>query len=402
MLRDGKAAVYRRFPFTLILKRELPDAVVKPMTVKIDPGAKTTGIAIVNGDNRVVFALELTHRGQAIKQKLETRASLRRGRRGRNTRYRPARFNNRTKPAGWLPPSLRHRVDTTTTWVRRLSAFAPVDELAVERVKFDMAAMQNPEVAGVEYQRGTLHGFTVWEYLLEKFNRACVYCAATGVRLEKEHIVPKALGGSDRVSNLVLACRPCNQRKGSKPIETFLAKKPDLLTRIKRQIKVPLKAAAAVNATRNALFDALLATRLPVETGTGAQTKFNRTNLGLPKAHWIDAAAVGDSGATVTVDVNMRPLLVKSAGHGRRQYVCNDAYGFPVGAAKGPRTVHGFTTGDVVRLVLPKGKHKGTYTGRLAGVRTRGSFDIKVAIGRVTSSWRNFTRLHREDGYVYS
>ena len=79
LLRDGKAAVWRTIPFTIILKVAMPDAVVKPLTVKIDPGSKQTGLALVDPDGRVVFAAELEHRGQAIKSSIESRRSLRRG-----------------------------------------------------------------------------------------------------------------------------------------------------------------------------------------------------------------------------------------------------------------------------------------------------------------------------------
>ena len=105
LLKAGKAAVLRAAPFTLILKEEKPEAVVKPMTAKVDPGSKTSGMALVNGDGRVLFAAELEHRGHAIKSSMESRRALRRGRRNRKTRYRKARFDNRRRPEGWLPPS---------------------------------------------------------------------------------------------------------------------------------------------------------------------------------------------------------------------------------------------------------------------------------------------------------
>jgi hypothetical protein len=117
LLNSGKAAVWKMYPFTIILKKEVNDP-IEPCTLKIDPGSKTTGFAILQG-NQVIFGAELTHRGQAIKQSLESRRALRRGRRARHTRYRPVRFNNRTRPKGWLAPSLAHRVETTMTLVHR-------------------------------------------------------------------------------------------------------------------------------------------------------------------------------------------------------------------------------------------------------------------------------------------
>ncbi len=92
--------------------------------------------------------------------------------------------------------------------------------------------MQNPEISGTEYQQGTLYQYEVREYLLEKFNRTCAYCGAKDVPLEVEHIRPKSKGGSNRVSNLAIACVPCNQAKSNQDIKDFLATKPDLLKRI--------------------------------------------------------------------------------------------------------------------------------------------------------------------------
>ncbi|WP_305906301.1 RNA-guided endonuclease IscB (plasmid) [Methylomarinum sp. Ch1-1] len=402
LLRDGKAAVWRTVPFTIILKAAMPDAVVKLLSCKIDPGSKTTGIALVDDDNRVLFAAELEHRGKAIKAALDSRRSLRRGRRGRKTRYRAARFNNRVRAENWLPPSLQHRVETTMTWVNRFRRWADIAEIAVERVKFDMQQMNNPNIAGVEYQQGTLAGYSAREYLLEKWGRKCAYCGAEHVPLQIEHIKPRAKGGTNNISNLTLACEPCNTRKGTKDITVFLKNKPDVLKRVLAQLKKPLTDAAAVNATRNKLFTDLLKTGLPVETGTGAQTKFNRTRLDYPKAHWIDAACVGESGATVTLDPDMKPLLIKATGHGTRQTVRPDKYGFPRGGAGRVKRVHDFQTGDLVRLNQPKGKYAGEHVGRLAGIRATGMFDIKTELGKITASFKNYTLIQRGDGYAYA
>lgn len=402
LLRDGKAAVWRAVPFTIILKVAMPDAIVKPIIVKIDPGSKTTGLALVDSDNRVVFAAELTHRGQAIKAKLASRHMLRRGRRARKTRYREARFNNRVRAENWLPTSLQHRIETTLTWVNRFRLWAGITEIAVERVKFDMQLMRNPEINGVEYQQGTLQGYSVREYLLEKWNRKCAYCGAENTPLQIEHIHPKAKGGGNAVSNLALACEPCNKKKGTLDIAVFLKNKPELLKKVFAQSKRSLSDAAAVNATRNKLFVELLKTGLPVETGTGAQTKFNRTRLDYPKAHWIDAACVGESGATVTLNPEHKPLLIKAMGHGNRQTVCTDKYGFPRGSAGRVKRINGFQTGDLVKLNQLKGKYAGKHVGRLAGIRATGMFDIKTEVCKITASFKNYSLIQRGDGYAYA
>jgi 5-methylcytosine-specific restriction endonuclease McrA len=174
LLKNQKAAVFRTYPFTLILKEAIPTPEISILRLKIDPGAKHTGLAIVNDSTgEVVFAAELTHRGLAIRASLISRGQLRRGRRARKTRYRKPRFLNRTRPSGWLPPSLQSRIENIKTWVNKLTKFAPIEAISQELVRFDMQLMRHPEIQGKEYQQGTLQGFETREYLLEKWDRQC-------------------------------------------------------------------------------------------------------------------------------------------------------------------------------------------------------------------------------------
>jgi 5-methylcytosine-specific restriction endonuclease McrA len=217
LLAAGKAAVFRRYPFTIILK-DREGGEVQPTTFKIDPGSKQTGLVLVadfQRGKRVIWAAVLEHRGQQIKENLEKRRAVRRSRRKRKTRYRAARFDNRRRAEGWLPPSLQSRVDNIWTWYGRIYRFAPMHALSMELVRFDTQLMQNAEINGVEYQQGELAGYEAREYLLEKFGRQCAYCEAKDVPLEIEHILPKSRGGTNRVSNLTLACHDCNQKKGN-------------------------------------------------------------------------------------------------------------------------------------------------------------------------------------------
>ena len=400
----GRAAVYRMQPFTIILKDQA-DGETQPVELKFDPGSKTTGIALVGHFEQqgavCLWGGNLNHRGQAMKNNLESRRSLRRGRRGRKTRYRKARFLNRTRPSGWLPPSIESRVRNVEAIAAKLAVRCPITDASIELVKFDMQAMVNPEISGTEYQQGELAGYEVREYLLEKWNRTCAYCGKKDVPLQVEHIHPRANGGSNRVSNLTLACQPCNQRKGAMPVAAFLKDRPDVLKRIQSQAKAPLKDAAAVNAARWALGNRLKA-RWPVTFGSGGRTKFNRTRQGYEKDHWIDAVCVAESGELVSIPAGMKPLIITAKGRGTHQVVRTDKYGFPRGAAGCIKRVYGFSTGDMVKLVMPKGKYAGTYVARLAGIRATGMLDIKTATAKITASWKNFTLIQRNDGFEYA
>jgi 5-methylcytosine-specific restriction endonuclease McrA len=397
LLTTNKAAVFRRYPFTIILKVEIT-APQEPITLKLDPGSKTTGIVLVQGED-VIFGAELTHRGQAIKTSLESRRSLRRGRRSRHTRYRKARFLNRTRSKGWLAPSLQHRVETTLTWVTRLMKVAPISFIVQELVRFDLQQLENPEISGLEYQQGILCGYEIREYLLNKWDRKCAYCGVTNTPLQIEHIHPKAKGGSDRISNLCLACENCNTRKGTQDIEQFLSKKPDVLKKILSQAKRPLKDATVVNSTRWALFNRLRMTGLPVSTGSGGLTKFNRTRLQLPKSHWLDAACVGKVEELKVL--TFQPLLIKATGHGTRQMCGTNKFGFPI-RHKSRKQIHfGFQTGDIINATVTAGKKVGSYVGRIL-CRASGSFDIATMKGRVAGISHKYCKsIHKKDGYSY-
>jgi len=404
LLSEGKAAVLRQYPFTIILKKECVEVEPEPLRIKIDPGSRTTGIAVTNDETgEIVFAMELEHRGQQIKNDLESRRATRRSRRNRKTRYRKPRFENRTRPKGWLPPSLKSRVHNIETWVNRLCRLCNIQAISMELVRFDMQKIQNPEISGVEYQQGELTGYEVREYLLEKWSRTCAYCGKKDIPLEIEHIIPKSKGGSNRVSNLTLACTECNQKKGNKPVEQFLSKKPDILKKIIAKAKAPLKDAAAVNATRWDLFRTLKETGFPVETGSGGLTKFNRTKRKLPKTHWLDAACVGKSTPEKLFQIDKAILIVKANGHGSRQMCRVNKFGFPRTKAKSKeKKVKGFQTGDIVKAVVTSGKKIGIYIGRVA-VRKSGSFNIKTVEKTVQGiGWRYCRILHASDGYSYN
>ncbi|MBW4511257.1 MAG: HNH endonuclease [Scytonematopsis contorta HA4267-MV1] len=394
LLRKDKANVFRMYPFTLILKTAIENPTLKAVELKIDPGSKFTGLALLQ-KGEIIWKANLEHRGDEIKDDLRKRAGVRRSRRARKTRYRQPRFLNRKRSARWLPPSLKHRVSTTVTWVNRLIKFVPITSIAMELVRFDTQKLQNSEIDGVEYQQGELLGYEVREYLLEKWGRECAYCGKPGSnirKLEVEHIIPKSKGGSDRVSNLTIACNCCNQKKSDNLIELFLKKKPELIQKIKDQAKAPLKDAACINSTRWALFTCLKDKGLPLETATGGQTKFNRIKNGFDKDHCIDAACVGTSGFGIKSKTE-QPLLIKCSGLSSRQLTRNDKYGFPCTKAR-TRYEHKWQTGDIASYV------DGT-VGRVV-VQSSNRLEIRIGKIRISGKLNKFNKLHRKDGYNYS
>ncbi|MBI2567498.1 MAG: RRXRR domain-containing protein [Candidatus Schekmanbacteria bacterium] len=413
LLRDGKAAVFRREPFTIIL-RERVGGETQPIEVKLDPGSKTTGIALVARGKRgrkVVLAAEITHRSGEIRDAMTKRRALRQGRRYRKVRHRAPRFLNRRRPEGWLPPSLESRVRQVETWARRLARFTPVTAVEVETARFDTHVLSvGYDLEGVEFQRGTLFGWELREYVFHRDGHRCRYCGGeSGVPvLELEHGIPKARGGSDRVANLVTACRACNQAKGNRTATEWaeaLAGSPTKLDRVRRAYatkvavgKHPsLRDAAAINATRYAIGDRLKTLGIPVGFRTGGRTKMNRTTQGYPKRHWIDAACVGETAHRVRLDPGMTILRIRARGHGTRKRCGTDAHGFPIRHAPRAKRFLGFATGDLVRAVIPVGKYRGIHVGRIA-IRHRPSFKL----ARFDVHPKYLALLQRADGYEYA
>ncbi|MDG4868250.1 RNA-guided endonuclease IscB [Guyparkeria sp. 1SP6A2] len=414
LLERNRAVVVRVHPFTIRLKDRVGgDA--QAVRIKIDPGSRSTGMAMVressDGIQYVLWLGEIAHRGHVIRDQLAQRRAFRRRRRS-NLRHRLARFNNRRRSGGWLAPSLQHRVDTTTAWIRRLRRWAPVTAVSQELVRFDMQRMENVGISGVAYQRGTLFGTEVREYLLHRHQHQCAYCHGQSGDpvLEIEHVQPRSRGGSDRVGNLVIACRDCNQAKDSRNAGEWAhalkssARRLDQLrlrgaTAVDAGKRPSLCDAAAVNSTRWSLFHALKATGLPVAAGTGGRTKWNRQRLGIPKGHALDAACVGEVEA---VSGWSRPVLaIKAAGRGSYQRTRLTRHGFPRGYLMRHKQVRGFQTGDHVQAVVGAGKKAGTHTGRLA-VRASGRFNIQTPAGVIQGiSHRHCTLTQRADGYGY-
>ncbi|MFF9511856.1 RNA-guided endonuclease IscB [Streptomyces sp. NPDC014724] len=351
LLANGRAVVARHTPFTIRLKdRTRADSDVDGMQMRIDPGSKGTGIALTDTKRestadgtpvtvrRGLVSIELRHRGSQIRRAMGQRAGYRRRRRSANCRYRARRSHNRTRPKGWRPPSVRHRIDTTLATAHRLCQYAPVTEIHIEQVAFDTHAMSaGCGLTTTEYRSGTLAGTEIREYLLAKWGRACAYCGACGVPLNIDHIQPRSRGGSNRISNLTLTCIGCNQAKNSTSVEEFLAHRPGRLAAIRAQVKATLRDAAVMNATRQLLTDALAGLGKPVRTWSGGRTKWNRTAMGLPKTHTLDALCVGqldhEAGAAI-VRVPQQLQVLTATGRGSYARTTPDRYGYPGSPAR--------------------------------------------------------------------
>ncbi len=313
---------------------------------------------------------------------------------------------------GWVAPSLMSRVFNIETWTRRYRKVSPITRLAIETVKFDMQLMDKPNIHGIQYQQGTLHGREIREYLLELTGRKCAYCGDKNVRLEVEHILPKAKGGSSRPDNLTMACRPCNAKKGNLVGDALEAKCGEKFAKkVKSAVsksKKGLSDAAAVNTIRWKLFEILKAMKLPVLSGTGGKTAHNRNLAGLPKTHYYDAAAVAclpKQPSSLQVDV------IQAEGYGRRDNLRKTfkmkAPGFFLPNEKRAES-NGFRRLDHVELTTQDGtKWRGvincfdkTPKGKPRRCRVK-YFAPDVKDSRKSGTTADLRLLARRDGYSY-
>ncbi len=358
-LKAKRARVMRRDPFTIRLRFDTQEH-VQPAKVGVDTGSKDVGIAaIANGE--VVFQAEV-HLRDDITEKMTQRRRYRRNRRARKTRYREVRYDNRRRPGGWLPPSLHSKSEATVKAVRFIASFLPVGRITVEVGSFDTQKMQNPDITHLEYQQGELQGYFLREYVLEKWQRKCAYCDAREVSLEIEHIVPRSRGGSNRASNLTLACHACNQRKGKQTAAEFGF--PD----VQAKAGVPLKDAAHVSSLKSRVVQDLQAVfgESQVSIRYGYETRYKRIQeLNLPKFHTNDAVAIACEISEVVKPLEIvHQIRCLARGHYQRFNGLHSEH-----KCWAPRKVRGF---KLYELVKAKGG-----VGYIAGRREKGAFVIK-------------------------
>ena len=437
LMEKRRACVYRYYPFSIILKdidvrtlQNIPD-----FRIKIDPGSKYTGIAVIgNKDETVYYYAQIEHRGNIIKNNLETRRQTRRNRRSRETWYRKAKWGNQSvgdqkqkydssRKEDWLPPSIQSIVDNIIHWVEKLSKLINITECSFEAVRFDTQLMDNPDISGKKYQQGTLAGYELREYLLDKFGHVCQYCggASGDDILEWEHMQSKKNGGSNSVKNACLACRTCNREKGSRNLEEWIKdlkamKRKTKLTKTRieciekvldnKPVKISNRYCAWVNAGRRITEKRLYKKfgEEHMECSSGGRTKYNRTQLGLPKDHHYDALCVGTVPEKGYTDrTNGKVLYIKAMGRGTRfRGKINKCGIITKKLLPRHKRVEGFMNGDIVVADVPKGKYKGHHCGRVM-TRASGSFDIRTTTGElITSSFKYCELKQYSDGYQYS
>ena len=287
LLKEGKAKVVRREPFTIRLLYESETDVVQECYCGVDTGSKHIGVAVVS-DDKVLYQSQTELRDD-IKQKMDNRRMYRHNRRSRKTRYRKQRFLNRRNSIreDRLPPSVRHKVQAHIDEIEFCKKILPISDLILEVSQFDTALMKNPSLMNEKirhwgYQQGFNYGYSSRrEAVLHRDNYTCQCCGKKNCRLEVHHIKFKSNGGTDDEENLITLCKECHDRVHAGTV--VLDKKPK---------KMRLK-----HATHMSIIRSWLLKIYPDAIETfGFVTSENRNHLNLSKDHYIDACVIASGG----------------------------------------------------------------------------------------------------------
>ena len=398
LLKNKQAVVHKIYPFTIRLKDNSAVLKDRSYTVKLDPGSRTTGVAIVDDKDSVVMLVEIEHRGNIIKKNLDDRRAARNSRRQRKTRYRPARFLNRTKPKGWLAPSVKSRADNVINFIKKYKKFLNINKVMIEHVSFDTTQMSSDtELLGNDYQEGNLYQNKLRSFIFSKTKGRCSYCGDKAEEID--HIIPRANGGTNSPYNLTPACKLCNAKKSNLSLKDFGKLMGKDFSHLEPK-KLP-KDASIVQIAKNYTIRKIKEIVPNTISYAAWLTKYNREELGLSKQHYYDALSVGE----VPTKLNFltdKVLQISAKGRGSRQTCRVDRYGFPRTSPKGNKSVKGFQTGDMVKAIVTRGSKQGEYLGRVA-VRSSGSFDIQTKAKTIQGiRYKHFHIVQRGDGYLYN
>lgn len=288
LLKDGKAKVKRRAPFTIKLRVQPETTYTQSLTLGIDTGSVVIGSAVADEQGQVVYLSEVTARND-IATTMKTRARYRRDRRNRKTRYRPARWLHRKNSikTGRFSPTMRSKIDAHLREIRFVRSLLPIRHIVLETGTFDPHALKNPAVLRHTwlYQKGINYGFANTKaYVLTRDTYTCQYCTGKSKdqRLEVHHIMFRSQQGSDEETNLVTLCKTCHGalHKGEITLKQNGKKKGEL------------KHTTQMNSIRVQLLK-----RVEAEETWGFVTKEHRQLAGLPKKHCFDAVMVATRGS---------------------------------------------------------------------------------------------------------
>ena len=281
LLKEGKAKVVKRCPFTIQLLYDTK-TYTQDIVLGVDAGSKVVGLSACTS-KKEVYSGEVELRNDIV-ELISTRRENRRARRNRKTRYREARFDNRKRREGWVAPSILNKIGTHLTVVEKLHQILPITKIIVEIASFDIQKIKNPDIEGEGYQQGEQSDFwNVREYVFFRDGHVCQCCHGKSKDkiLNVHHIESRKVGGN-APNNLVTLCETCHRQYHKGEIV--------LPTNIRRGAS--FKDATFMGIMRWALYNKLKGLYPDVSMTFGYITKSTRIENGLPKEHYIDARCI--------------------------------------------------------------------------------------------------------------
>lgn len=371
LLRDNLAIVIKREPFTIQLIFECENQ-TQEVTLGVDAGSKKIGLSATT-EKAELFSAEVELRND-ITDLLSTRSQNRRTRRNRKTRYRKARFLNRTKSKnkGWLAPSIEHKINTHLKVVDQIHKILPISKIIVETASFDIQKIKNPEINGKEYQQGEqLDFWNVREYVLFRDGHKCRgKKGCNNTILNVHHIESRKIGGN-APSNLITLCEDCHKAYHNGTLKLNLKR---------GQV---FKDAAFMGIMRWAFYNRLKELYSNVQMTYGYITKNTRIRNGLPKEHRIDALCI--TGNPTVKRLDDWYYIKKVRRHNRQIHKSNTLKGGVKKLNQAPYIVHGFRLFDKVK-----------YDNQecfIFGRRSSGYFDIRRLDGTKLSAGISYKKL---------
>ena len=359
LLKEGKAKVVKRTPFTIQLLYPTGEA-KEEVSLGVDAGTKHIGISATT-KKEVLLEVDVALRTD-IMELLATRKAFRKNRRSRKTRYRKARFSNRKRHVGWLAPSIQHKIDGHVKIINLLYELLPITKLIVEVAQFDVQKLKNPDIFGTEYQQGEQAGFwNIREYILHRDKHCCQWCKGkTGDKILNIHHIETRKTGGDSPNNLITLCKTCHKRVHTESLEN----------KLKRKFPT-LQDATQMTVMRWFIFNALKESYPHVKLTYGYLTKQNRIENGLEKSHCVDARCI--SGNTLAKPTSEIYIVKQVRGSNRKLHKATILKGGVRKANKAQKYVYGYQLFD---KVLYKGKECFVFARR-----TSGSFDVRLING---------------------
>jgi hypothetical protein len=292
LLKEEKAKVVRRTPFTIKLYALPESTYTRPLTLGVDTGSTVIGSAVADEQGNILHLSEREGRND-ITTTMKERATHRRNRRQRKTRERPARWLNRrnSTKTGRFSPTMRSKIDAHLREIRFVQSLFPMTSIVLETGTFDPHALKNPEVLRKKwlYHKGINSGYAnTRAYVLTRDGYTCQQWKGKSKdrRLEVHHLLFRSQGGSDEEANLVTLCKSCHDGLHA---GTVTLKKPGK------------KKGALAHATQmNGIRIQLLRRSEVAEETWGFVTKEHRVLAGLPKEHGFDAAMIAPRGLIPT------------------------------------------------------------------------------------------------------